>query len=133
MKKIVFLLTMAILLGGCGGAYSWHWKLQNGYFDEAGNRAGYSVARSCTRQGMKEAGYSYVFGDYGQCAKDPRCRELTEICIKGKGFIEAITFESTEERMALYRKAYEESRIKPGMTRLEVINLIGAPQIATLY
>jgi hypothetical protein len=51
--------------------------------------------------------------------------------MKENGYVEAKTFETSKERMALYRKAYEENWIKPGMTRLEVIGLLGALQIAT--
>ncbi len=51
--------------------------------------------------------------------------------MKEKGYFEAKAIETTKERMNLYRMAYEAGWIKPGMTRIEVIDLIGAPQIVT--
>jgi hypothetical protein len=132
-KLILFLVAMVLglLMSACA-SLNWHKKLQNDYFDENGNRAGYSADRFCTKQAMKEVGYSYMIGEYGQCAKDPKCRELAETCMEENGFTLSKQFETTAERMALYQKAYEENWIKPGMTRLEVISLIGAPQIITI-
>jgi hypothetical protein len=78
-------------------------------------------------QAKKETGNSWL----NFCENDKRCSELMETCMREK-YTEAKAFETTNEQMEIYRKAYEEGWIKPGMTRLEVIDLIGAPQIITV-
>ena len=130
MNKIVSVsvVAMVVLLAGCAST-DCHKKLQTEYFDKDGKRAGYSGSWPCVKQAMKETNLSIYFD---QCVKNPSCKELAETCMKEKGFIEAKSFKTTNERMALYQKAYEENWIKPGMTRPEVIALIGAPQIATV-
>jgi hypothetical protein len=129
MRKLILLaMVIGLLMGGCSSV-QWHTRLQTGYFDKDGKKAGYSGSWPCVKQAMKETGRSTV---YEHCNTDPKCKELAETCMKEKGYIEAKTFETTEERMALYQKAYEEGWIKPGMSRLEVIDLLGAPQIATV-
>lgn len=129
MKKLIMLaMVIELLISGCSSV-DWHTKLQRGYFDKDGKTAGLSNDLSCGKQAKKELGLGISVDD--NCFKDKRCRDLVEICLKERGFIEAKTFESTEERMAIYKKAYEEGWIKPGMTRLEVVNLIGAPQVVT--
>jgi hypothetical protein len=126
--SIWVVLILFIILFGCADI-RWQKKLQRGYFDKNGNTPGYSNSWQCIKQAMKETGHNIMF-EY--CINDPKCKELAETCIKEKGYIEANIFETTEERMNLYRKAYEENWIKPGMTRLEVISILGAPQITTI-
>ena len=126
MRKLILVLLAMVMLSGCGNM-KWHQKYQTGYFDKDGKPAGYSGERKCLKQAKKDTGNSWL----QYCENDPKCTELMEACMKENGYTEAKTFETTEERMALYRKAYEEGWIKPGMSRLEVINLLGAPQIAT--
>ncbi len=127
MKKILMLATvLGLLVSGCSNV-SWHGKFQNGYFDKDGKRAGYSGEMICLKQAKKETGNSWL----RYCENDPKCTELMETCMKEK-YTEAKAFETTKDRMEIYRKAYEEGWIKPGMTRLEVINLLGAPQIITV-
>ena len=127
MKKAIFLMVFLFIVGCTEMAQTT--RIQNNFFDENGNKAGYSNELACRRQAAKEGGFSYL--ERQTCYSKPVCKELAEACLRGKGFNEAISFETTEERMAIYRKAYEESWIKPGMTRLEVVSLIGAPQITT--
>lgn len=130
MNKRCLTVLVMIFLGSSGCAsMDWHTKLQNGYFDKDGNRAGRSGSWPCVKQAMKETDLS-IYLNY--CVNDPKCKELAETCMKENGYIEARTFETSEERMALYQKAYEENWIKPGMTRQEVVSFIGGPQIATV-
>ena len=127
MKKGILLIIGLMVLVGCASV-DWHNKLQMQYFDKDGKLAGYSGSWPCVKQAMKETGHSIIFEF---CNSDPKCKDLAETCMEDKGYIEAKMFETTEERITLYRRAYEEGWIKPGMTRLEVINLLGAPQIVT--
>lgn len=130
MKKIMMVLALAMVslfLGSGCGNLKWHQKYQTGYFDKDGKPAGYSGETKCLKQAKKETKNSWL--EY--CENDPKCSELMEVCMAENGYTQAKTFETTEERMTLYRKAYEEGWIKPGMSRWEVINLLGAPQIAT--
>lgn len=55
MKKmaIVLMLTMVMLVG-CG-TIDWTSKMENGYFDKDGKRAGFSGSWPCIKQGLKEA------------------------------------------------------------------------------
>jgi len=131
MKKGILLIVALMVFGGCADI-SWQTKMQTGYFDKDGNRAGLSGSWSCISQSLKEAYPNALERQVRTCSGSPVCKELAETCMKEKGYIEAKSFETTEERMALYRKAYEEGWIKPGMTRLEVVSLLGAPQIATI-
>lgn len=132
MKRMVMVLMLTmVMLVGCA-TMDWTSKMQNGYFDKDGKRAGFSGSWPCIKQGLKEAYPNTLERQFRTCPSNPICKELAETCMKEEGYTEAKTFETTEERMAIYRKAYEEGWIKPGMTRLEVINLIGAPQIATV-
>ena len=126
MEKMMLVLVAMVMLFGCSNV-NWHTKFQRGYFDKDGKPAGYSGERKCLKQAKKDTGNSWL----QYCENDPKCTELMEVCMKENGYVEAKTFETTEERMALYRKVYEEGWIKPGMSRLEVISLLGAPQIVT--
>jgi len=132
MKKILILaMVIGLLMSGCA-EMAWNQKMQQGYFDQNGKKAGMSGSLPCIRQAMKEIHPNVIERSFSTCGVNPQCAALAEACMKEKGYIEAKTFETTEERMALYQKAYEEGWIKTGMTRLEVINLIGAPQIASV-
>jgi hypothetical protein len=120
----------SLTLTGCANI-GWNQRMQNGFFDKDGNKAGFSGSWPCIKQALKET-YPNALERQVKTCNTTSCHELAETCMKEKGYTEAKTFETTEGRMAIYRKAYEEGWIKPGMTRLEVITLIGAPQIATV-
>ena len=131
MKKLILFLLAMVVLGGCA-EMSWQQKMQTGYFDKDGKRAGMSGSWSCIKQALKETYPNTIERQVKTCGTNPNCKELAETCMKEKGYIEAKTFDTTKERMEVYRKAYEEGWIKPGMTSLEVVNLLGAPQLVTV-
>lgn len=120
------LIAFFLVVSGCSNV-KWHERFQRGYFDQTGKPAGYSGEMKCLTQAKKDTGNSWM----RYCENDPACTQLMEACMVENGYMEARRFETTAERMALYNKAYEEAWIKPGMSRLEVINLVGAPQIMT--
>jgi len=125
------IMLAMVILCGCS-EFKWTTKMQKEYFDKDGNKAGFSGSWPCIKQAMREAYPNAVERSVSTCGKNPLCKQLAETCMEEKGFTLSKQFDTTEERLALYQKAYEENWIKPGMTRLEVISLIGAPQIITI-
>jgi len=125
-KMLIIILAMVslIMVGGCASVERAQ-KFQNLYFDKDGNRAGGGVDLRCLKQALKKNGQSIL----GFC-DTPNCNELREACMVEAGYTtgESRAFATTEERMALYKQAYEEGWIKPGMGPKEVLSILGSPQ-----